>query len=103
MKLYDILDMIDPKTTDVRFWESTDLCVPPIHVTTMNVDSLYKDWYDEALNCPENGTFIYGVTFCSYDGKAYLLDNSAYGEFPFEELMDAIHERYYDEDHNIKY
>lgn len=103
MKLYDILDMIDPMETDVRFFEETGIPENQIHYTTMNVNALYKDWWDEALNCPENGTFIHGVMFCAYDGKTYLLDNSDYGEFPFEELMEAINKRYYDEDHNIKY
>ena len=97
MKLSTCLSKIDPKTTDVRFYEVADLCEPTIHTTTMNIDELYKDWYEKCNNCPENGDFIYGIEFSTYDGKHYMVDNTDYMEFTFEELMMAIGNTFYKE------
>ena len=99
MKLSDCLNAVSHTSSanrcDVRFWENADLCSPPIHVTTMNIAELYKDWWDEAMNCPENGEFIYGIEFCTDEGKTFLVDNTGYQEFTFEELMEAIRKQFF--------
>ena len=99
MKLSDCLNAITKTSSanqcDVRFWETRFKETPPIHVTTMNIAELYKDWWDKALNCPENGTYIYGIEFSTYDGKTFFVDNTNYCFFTFEELMDAIKKQFF--------
>lgn len=95
MTLFNCLSKIDPRTTDVRFWECRGDEEPPIHVTTMNIDALYKDWWKDCDNCPENGEFIFGIEFSTEDGRHYMLDNTKYMEFPFEKLMKEIEKTFY--------
>lgn len=95
MTLTNILNRIDPNFTDVRFYEFLDFPENLIHHTTMNISSLYNDWWDEALNCPENDAFIYAVEFATEDGKVYFLDNTNYQDFTFEQLMVAIQKEFY--------
>ena len=96
MKLEMILNRINPSECDVRFYEKEDYSSNSFsHCTTMNVYELYTDWMDDANNCPENGTFIYAVQFTTYSGLVFNLDNSGYGEFTFDSLMEAIEKKFY--------
>lgn len=96
MKLEMILNRISPSECDVRFYEKKDYSSNSFsHCTTMSVYELYTDWMDEANNCPENGTFIYAVQFTTYSGLVFNLDNSGYGEFTFDSLMEAIEKKFY--------
>lgn len=97
MTLSNCLSKIDPKTTDIRFYEALEFCEPTIHTTTMNVDELYKDWYGKCNICPENGDFIYAIEFSTYDGKYYMVDNTDCMGFTFEELMREIEKTFYKE------
>lgn len=93
MTLNNIFDKINPTTTDVRFYESYEPNEPCIHTTTMNIDSLWHDWWGKCDNCPENDSYIYGVEF-SDNGKTYFLDNSNYMFFTFENLMGEYQNRF---------
>lgn len=96
MKLEMILNRINPSECDVRFYEVTDCYSDnPIHYTTMSIQELYEDWYKKCDNCPENGTYIYAVQFTTYEGLVFNLDNSGYGEFTFDSLMEAIEKKFY--------
>ena len=94
MTLDKCLEHIDDTTKwDVRFYEDCSLCEPTIHTTTDNIDALYRDWYDECNNCPENDAYVYGVTFGCDDGRVLLVNNS--GTLTFEMLMRKIESAFY--------
>lgn len=99
MKLIDCLNAVSQTSSankcDVRFWENRSLEEPPIHVTTMNIAELYKDWWGECNNCPENDTFIYAIEFSTHNGRTFFVDNAGYQDFTFEELMEAIKKQFF--------
>ena len=85
----DKLFVENVEKAEVRFYEFTHMCEPPIHTTSINLLKLYKDWWDECNYCPENGTFIYAVEF-NVNGRIYWMDNEA--DFEFQTLMETFRE-----------
>lgn len=100
MKLSKALAQIkDPTIWDVRFYEKQDTgSDTDIHTTTANLDTLYFDWMGDCVNCPENGTYIYGLLFANIvTGHVFMVDNTP--EEPetltFEQLMENIGNHFY--------
>ena len=71
MKLEECLKRIKcPFDCDVRWHE--DDGEGGVATTIINVDKLYRDWYDECRHCPENEAIVYEVIFCDYEGYSFF-------------------------------
>lgn len=92
MKLNDCLKEIkDLRKCDVRFYEVHPDWEGQIHVTTANVIDLYNDWWGDCNMVPENGEYIYAISFYDYSGRSFVVDSGK--QIQFQDLMGAITER----------
>lgn len=97
MKLEECLKRIKcPFDCDVRWHE--DDGEGGVATTIINVDKLYRDWYDECRHCPENEAIVYEVIFCDYEGRTFMVEENMLNGVNFETVMRAIEKRWYDGD-----
>lgn len=93
MNLKDILlrTAEAPDKYTVRFWDRKAGHDDILYPTTINVVRLYDDWYEDCDHCPENGEFVFGVTFVNDStGQVFMPEIEKPFEFTFEDLMNAI-------------
>jgi hypothetical protein len=85
-----------PDRYTIRFWYRSGGYDDILFPATVNIVRLCEDWYSDCDYCPENGEFVYGVTFTNDStGQTFMPEVEKPFELNENKRLEFFYERYY--------